>query len=112
MRKIHIEKEILEKLYIDEQKSMIQIHKELGIGLNTVKRLFNEYKIPKRSRTESSTITIKKKHDKLGRKITKLNCPICNTEFTIKNSLLDRAETHCCSRSCSAKLLDQKEVNL
>lgn len=104
MNKIYIEKEILEKLYIEEQKSMCEIHKELGIGYNTVKRLFNEYNIAKRDRTDSSTITIKKKLEANGRKITILNCPICQKEFSIKNSLLDKADTHCCSMSCSAKL--------
>lgn len=103
MRKINIEKEILEKLYIHEKKSMKEIHEELGIGYNTVKRLFNEYNIPKRDRVDSSNIVIKKKYDKIGRKTTLLNCPVCNKEFHIKNSLLDKSDTHCCSISCASK---------
>ena len=61
MKKINIEKEILEKLYIHEKKSMKEIHKELGIGYNTVKRLINEYNIHKRNRDYKSNIVIKKK---------------------------------------------------
>lgn len=35
MKKIHTDKEVLEKLYMSEQKSMKQIYKELGVGNNT-----------------------------------------------------------------------------
>lgn len=36
MKKIHADKEVLEKLYVNEQKSMKQIYKELGVGNNTL----------------------------------------------------------------------------
>lgn len=51
--KINIPKEYLEKEYLNNYKSMNQISKELNVSLNCIRRRFNDYSIPLRTRSES-----------------------------------------------------------
>lgn len=97
MKKIYLDEQLLRKLYLEDFMSLKDIAKELGVGLNTVKRNFKDYNIPLRKSTEACAIAKAK-----NKKITKLICPNCNKEFEIRNSLLDKSEKHFCSMSCSA----------
>ena len=51
--KINIPKEYLEKEYLSNYKSMNQISKELNVSLKCIKRRFDDFNIPLRTRSES-----------------------------------------------------------
>lgn len=98
-KRTDITKEILEELYIQQRMSVKDVAEHLNAGINTIKRNMDSYGIVRRDREEASRMALNEK----PKKVTKLNCPTCNKEFTIKNSLLDRATLHFCSLSCSSK---------
>lgn len=61
-----VEKDVLLKLYVDEQKPMHLIAKELGIAIGTVYKYLKKYGIE--TRDQKTTFTMK------GRKLTKEQC--------------------------------------
>lgn len=80
-RKIIIEKEILEKLYIHEQLNPSEIGKRLEIGRETVTRLLKGYSIPLRNSKEGTKIAKEKKalkipKEELEQKYLQENLPI------------------------------------
>ncbi len=57
---VYISKQKLEKLYLEEQKSMRQISKEMGCSNEHIRQQIIKYNIPKRSTSESALIARKR----------------------------------------------------
>ncbi|MED3994647.1 sigma factor-like helix-turn-helix DNA-binding protein [Peribacillus frigoritolerans] len=70
-RKIFIEKNILEKLYIYDQLNPDEVGERLGVGRKTIMRFLKEYNIPVRSSKEGTKIAKEKKLLKNVLKISK-----------------------------------------
>jgi len=107
-------KEILEKEYLINKKTQVQIAKKYKISCASVCRHIKYYKIPCRSRSEmysgeGNPMFGKERPDMEGSNNPNWNselikCPVCNKEFYCHKSRIKLTKNICCSHICAGKL--------
>ena len=102
MKKKEISREILYRLYIEEQLSTSEIGKQLNISKTTVNKKLKQYNIPLRSKKESQKMAMKK-YGQEKRKNNILVCPECGKEFYCKPAQQKNSSLNFCCCSCSSK---------